>query len=68
MFASKGEVASQICDADEEFIGRAELGFDEVKRLIEEDGIPNLRNRGCIGPPQLRVLQKATHEGMVSIG
>jgi ADP-ribose pyrophosphatase len=26
-----------VCDTDEEFIGRVDLSFDEVERLIEED-------------------------------
>jgi len=60
--------AGAICDADGEFIGRAELRFDEVERLIEEDRIPDLRNRGCIWLAQLRVLQKAAHERLAPIG
>jgi ADP-ribose pyrophosphatase len=52
-------VLGATCDADEEFFGRTALSFDKVERLIEEDRIPDLRNRGCIWLAQLRVLQKA---------
>ncbi|EKU72449.1 NUDIX domain-containing protein [Sphingobium yanoikuyae] len=44
------------CDSDEEFIGRAAFSFDEVNRLIAEDRIPDVRNRGCIWLAQLKLL------------
>jgi ADP-ribose pyrophosphatase len=57
-----------VCDTDEEFIGRAELSFDEIERLIEEDRIPDLRNRGCLWLAQLRVLQKSAPDLLVPVG
>lgn len=57
-----------VCDTDEEFIGRVDLSFDQVERLIEEDRIPDLRNRGCIWLAQLRILQKSAHDRLAPVG
>ncbi len=50
--------ANTACDDDEEFIRRSAVNFEEVERLIANDRIPDIRNRGCLWLTQLRILQR----------
>lgn len=53
------ECTNAKCDADEEFFGLRVLSFEDVARLIDDDRIPDLRNRACLWRAQLRILGAA---------
>ncbi|MGY6637245.1 MAG: NUDIX domain-containing protein [Erythrobacter sp.] len=46
-----------VCDPDEEFISQKEANFPEIKKLIDDGRIPDIRNRGCLWLAQLHILQ-----------
>jgi ADP-ribose pyrophosphatase len=50
------ECVNTKCDADEEFFGRRAFSFKDVVSLMDDDKIPDLRNRASLWRAQLHLL------------